>query len=82
MIDVVNYITVEPIGVADLHVRSQEGLPVSGSVPDKYPDLFFHSLSQKCISKDLSGIVLIHYFVLMNTSVVNQTVCPFFKLFQ
>ena len=34
-------IPLEPLGVADLHLRSQEHSPVSGRVPDNCPDLFF-----------------------------------------
>ena len=39
--DRVEAITLESLGVADLHLRSQEHSPVSGRVPDNCPDLFF-----------------------------------------
>ena len=44
MKDIVKDIIFEPLGVADLHLRSQERPPVSGRVPDKCPDLSFFSL--------------------------------------
>ena len=40
----VEYITLEPLGVVDPHLRSQERPPVSGRVPDKCPDLSFSVL--------------------------------------
>ena len=40
----VDYNTLEPFGVVDLHLRSQERPPVSGRVPDKCPYLFFSVL--------------------------------------
>ena len=41
MKDRVEDIALEPLGVGDLHLRSQEHPPVSGRVPDKFPDLCF-----------------------------------------
>ena len=38
--DMVKDITLEPLGVADLHFRSQKCPPVSGRIPNKYPDIF------------------------------------------
>ena len=35
-------ITIKPIGVVDIHLRSQEHSPMSRRVLDKCPDLFFH----------------------------------------
>ena len=40
-------ITFEPLGVADLHLRSQEHPSMSGRVPDKCPDLSFSVLKIK-----------------------------------
>ena len=40
-------IIMEPLGVVDLHIRSQECPPVSGRVPDKFPDLSFLVLDIK-----------------------------------
>ena len=37
-------ITLELVGVADPHLRSQEPISVSGRVPDKCPDLSFSVL--------------------------------------
>ena len=37
-------ITFKPLGVADLHLRSQEDPSMSGRVPDKCPDLSFKVL--------------------------------------
>ena len=34
-------ITLKPLGVADIHLRSQEDPPMSEKVPDKCPDLSF-----------------------------------------
>ena len=39
MKDRVEDITLEQIGVVDMHIRSQECPQVSGRVPDKCPDL-------------------------------------------
>ena len=40
----VENITLKPLGVADLHLRSQEDPPMSGRVPDKCSDLSFKVL--------------------------------------
>ena len=42
-------ITLELLGVADLHIRSQEGHPLLGRVPDKCPNIFFLVLEIKKI---------------------------------
>ena len=39
MNDMVEDTTLEPFGVAYLHPRSRERLPVSGRVPGKFPNL-------------------------------------------
>ena len=44
MKDMAEDIILEPLGVADLHLRSQERPPVSGRVPDRCPDLSFLAL--------------------------------------
>ena len=44
MKDRVNDITLDYLGVVDLHLRSQERPPVSGRVPDKCPDISFSVL--------------------------------------
>ena len=43
MKDMVEDIILEPLGVADLHLKSQEHPSVSGRVPDRCPDLSFFS---------------------------------------
>ena len=40
-INIVGNITLNPHGVADLHLRSKEHPRMSGRVADKYPDLPF-----------------------------------------
>ena len=40
-------ILLKPIGIADLHLRSQEHPLKSGRVPGKYPDLYFSALEIK-----------------------------------
>jgi len=34
-------IKLKPLGVADLHLKSQEDPPMPGRVPDKCPDSYF-----------------------------------------
>ena len=58
MKDIVKDITLEPLGVADLHLRRQERPPVSGRVPDKYPNLSFSILEIER-SVNIVGVIIL-----------------------